>query len=104
NPNDFKNGRHFAAWLGLVPRQFSSGGKTKLGRISKRGDKYIRKLLIHGARSAISRSKNKFDSKSIWALRKVKEIGYNKACVALANKHARIIWNLIAKDEPYCVQ
>ena len=101
NAKDFKNGRHFAAWLGLVPKQYSSGNVQRLGRISKRGNKYIRKLLIHGARAALNRCENKIDKKSISAHKKVHEIGFNKASVALANKDARIIWNLIAKEEPY---
>lgn len=101
NPQLFKNGRCFSAWLGLVPRQASSGGKTKLLGISKRGDSYIRTLMIHGARSAMIAAKKKTDSKSIWIVEKEKKIGHNKAVVALANKNARVIWVMMAKGEEY---
>ena len=95
NAHQFKNGRHLSAYLGLVPKQHSSGGKTKLLGISKRGDCYIRKLLIHGARSVLYRIKNKGDKRSEWILRKKLELGSNKASIALANKNARVIWALI---------
>ncbi len=97
----FKNGRHFSAFLGLVPKQESSGGKTRLLGISKRGDTYIRKLLIHGARSVLYRIEKKEDKRSLW-LKDVKaRRGVNRASVALANKNARILWALIAHQEPY---
>lgn len=101
NPTLFKNGRHFAAFLGLVPRQHSSGGKQHLMGISKRGDKYLRRLLIHGARSVIQRVDNKTDHRSHWLKQLKARRGYNRACVALANKNARIIWALIANDSVY---
>ena len=69
NAQVFKNGRQFAAWLGLTPRQYSTGGKTKLGRISKQGDTYLRKLLVHGARSELNYTPRREDSKSQWAER-----------------------------------
>lgn len=97
----FKNGRQFAAYLGLVPRQHSSGGKTRLLGISKRGDRYIRQLLVHGARAVIRYSENKEDSRSRWIQRIDRERGRNKACVALANKNARVIWALMTKEEEY---
>lgn len=97
----FKNGRAFAAYLGLVPRQHSSGGKSKLGRITKRGDKYIRKLLIHGARAVVRFCELKKDSRSLWIQRIDHERGRNKACVALANKNARIIWAIVAHGTEY---
>jgi len=99
----FKNGRELAAWMGLVPSQHSSGGKNVLLGISKRGDRYIRCLLIHGARSALRSWKNKPRNtpRVIWALRKIEELGFNKACVALANKMARTIWAVLDKDVPY---
>jgi transposase len=97
----FKNGRAFSAYLGLVPRQHSSGGKAKLGRITKRGDKYIRKLLIHGARAVVRFCELKEDSRSLWIKRIDHERGRNKACVALANKNARIIWAMVAHGSEY---
>ena len=101
NTKAFKNGREFASFLGLVPRQNSTGGKQNLLGISKRGDKYIRTLLIHGARSVVCRAPNKFDKRSLW-INKIRETrGYNKACVALANKNARIIWAMLDKNEDY---
>jgi transposase len=104
NPKQFKNGRHFAAFLGLVPRQVSSGGKEKLLGISKRGDVYLRTLLIHGARSALMVADKKTDNRSLW-LQKMKErCGINRTSVALANKNARIIWSLVAHQQEYdCV-
>jgi transposase len=97
----FKNGRQFAAYLGLVPKQHSSGGKTRMQGISKRGDQYIRQLLIHGARAVVRFSENKTDARSIWINRIDNERGRNKACVALANKNARVIWALMARGEEY---
>lgn len=103
DPNVFKNGRHFSAWLGLVPKQYSSGGKEKPLGISKRGDSYIRYLLVHGTRAALRFAALKSDRKSRWATEKAKTIGTHKACVALANKNARIIWAMLAKGEKYRV-
>ena len=97
----FKNGRQFAAYLGLTPRQHSSGGKKRLLGISKRGDKYIRKLLVHGARSVIRFSETKTDIRSLWVKRIDEERGRNKACVALANKNARVIWALMKSGDRY---
>lgn len=97
----FKNGRQFAAYFGLVPRQNSSGGKARLGSITKRGDRYIRQLLIHGARSVIRFNAWKKDPRSLWIDRIDRERGRNKACVALANKNARIIWVLMTRNESY---
>jgi transposase len=97
----FKNGRHLSAFFGLVPRQHSSGNKDRLLGISKRGDTYIRSLLIHGARSAIQASSKKEDKRSKW-IQSVKERrGSNRAAVALANKNARIIWALLANGVEY---
>lgn len=97
----FKNGRHLAAWLGLVPRQHSSGDRHRLLGISKRGDTYLRTLLIHGARSVLRRCETRTDSLGRW-VREVKERrGFNRACVALANKNARILWALMAHNDSY---
>lgn len=101
DPKAFRNGRQFAASLGLVPRQNSSGGKTVLLGISKRGDAYLRTLLIHGARACLRLIGQKRDAKSRWAAQKLEARGYNKTCVALANKHARIIWALMARGTEY---
>ena len=97
----FTNGRHFAAWLGLVPRQHSSGGKARLLGISKRGDPYLQTLLIHGARSVVYRTSQKTDRRSLWIADKQRRLGTSKACVAVANKNARIVWSLIARGEVY---
>jgi transposase len=85
----FKNGRQFAAWLGLVPKQRSSGGRARLIGISKRGDRYLRTLLIYGARAALGKVQRKQDPRSLW-LTKVRERRHpNVVAVALANKNAR---------------
>ena len=88
----YRRGRDVSASLGLVPRQHSSGGKNVLLGISKRGDRYLRSLLIHGARSVVSRAEKKKDRLSRWINRIRETRGHNKASVALANKLARIGW------------
>ena len=98
---DFVNGRHFSAWLGLVPRQHSSGGKTVLLGISKRGNTYLRTLYIHGARAVLRHSATKTDRFSVWAQAVLARRGHNKACVAVANKMARMAWVIMAKGETY---
>jgi len=101
----YRNGRQFAAWLGLVPRQMSSGGKTKLGRISRRGDAYLRSLLVQGARStlqsALRQAPDKADRLQRWIVTLYGRVGYHKTLVAIANKHARAIWAMLARDEAY---
>jgi transposase len=97
----FKNGRQFAAWLGLVPRQDSSGGKERLLGISKRGDTYLRTLLIHGARSVLLHSKRRTDQATGWLADLVVRRNPNIAAVALANKNARVVWALLAHDRRY---
>ena len=98
SPDHFKSGRHFASWLGITPLECSSGQRRWLGRITKRGDKYLRMLIIHGARSALCRAKTlakagkPLNRIQRWALRLEQRVGYNKATVALANKMARICW------------
>src|SRR4051812_5511546 len=101
NGKAFRNGRQLSAWLGLVPRQHSSGDKQRLLGISKRGDPYLRMLLIHGARSVVYRSIGKSDPRNQWIAEKQRKIGTTKTCVAVANKNARIIWALLAKDQTY---
>jgi len=98
--HEFDNGRQFAAWLGLVPRQFSTGGKTRLGHITRRGDPYLRTLLILGARAVMQAATRREDRLSRWALSVRERRGYHRACVAIAAKNARIVWALLAKDEP----
>ena len=97
----FTNGRQMAAFLGLVPRQHSSGGKHVLLGISKRGDRYLRMLLIHGARSACAAAKRKQDARSRWVNAVAQRRGANIAAVALANKNARILWALLAHGDDY---
>lgn len=99
DPGVFRNGRAFSAWLGLVPRHCGTGGKNHLGGISKRGNIYIRSLLIHGARSALLVGQD--TRKGRWAKKLLEKKGTQKTAVALANKTARIIWALMAKKEEY---
>jgi transposase len=97
----FTNGRQLAASLGLTPRQHSSGGKERLLGISKRGDAYLRTLMIHGARSAIRTAKTKDDRVSLWALRVAERSHPNVAAVALANKTARMAWAMLRHGTHY---
>jgi transposase len=98
---DFKNGRHLAAWLGLVPRQHSSGDRRVLMGISKRGSQPLRTLLVHGARSVVRTAVCKDDPLSAWVNGVRARRGFNKATVAVANKNARIIWAVLRHQEPY---
>jgi transposase len=100
NAREFKNGRQLAAWMGLVPRQHSSGGKQNLLGISKRGDTYLRTLLIHGARAVIRFAENKAEPES-WLRKLMARRNKNVAAVALANKNARIVWALLANDRTF---
>jgi transposase len=97
---NFDNGRQFAAWLGLVPKQHSSGGKATLLGMSKRGDAYLRTLLIHGARAVIYRAMQKNDPDS-WLVKLIARRNVNVAAVALANKTARIVWALLAHQREF---
>ena len=101
NAQQFRNGRELSAYLGLVPRQHSSGGKTVLLGITKRGDRYLRTLLIHGARSALRQGKRKGDARSDWAARITAARGLNVAAVAMANKNARVLWALLSRGDRY---
>ena len=99
NPSQFRNGRHMSAWLGLTPREYSSGNKRFLGRISKRGDVYLRTLFVHGARAVLNRAvkqcgtdTGQLHALQHWAVTLKDRVGYNKATIALANKLARICW------------
>lgn len=99
----FKNGRELSAWLGLVPKQHSSGDKTLLQGISKRGDSYLRTLLIHGARAVLQHVTKKTDRNSQWLKDVAARRGHNKACVAQANKTARIVWAVMTHNTTYQV-
>lgn len=101
DPTVFENGRHFAAYLGLVPRQNSSGGKEKLLGISKRGDSYIRSLLIHGGRAVVRYAPKKDDDRSKWICKLHDRAGYNRTAVAIANKNARVAWALVKNVMEY---
>lgn len=98
---EFKNGRHMAAWLGLVPRQHSSGDRRILMGISKRGDQHLRTLLVHGARAVVRTAANKTDPFSGWLNALKERRGMNRATVAVANKNARIIWALLRHGTAY---
>jgi transposase len=103
---DFKNGRRqFAAWQGVVPLQHSSGGHTRLGPITKRGDTYLRGLLIQGARSALQAALTKDPLRRTrlqsWIVQLHARVGYHQTLVAIANKHAGMIWAILAKGEDY---
>jgi len=100
DPKQFSSPRHFAAWLGLVPMQHSTGGKARLGGISKRGDGYIRKLLVHGARGAVHRVRS-HQVKNSWIAQLLEQRPFNVATVALANKTARIAWAIMTYGEQY---
>lgn len=101
DPGHYKNGREFAAFLGLVPRQYSTGGKAKLQGISKRGDTQTRTLLVQGAQAALSRMHKRDDRLSRWACRIKERRGHNVAAVALANKLARICWSLASNNTTF---
>jgi len=102
--SQFRCGRQFAAWLGLTPRQYSTGGKTRLGRITRRGDTYLRGLLVQGARSALQAAMRAAPERrtrlAAWMVDTHQRIGYHKTLVAIANKHARLLWVLLTRDEP----
>lgn len=93
----FKSGAQFGSWLGLVPSQNSSGGKASLGRITRRGDDYLRTLLIQGAKSAVMNAHRRRDRIAQWLVQLVTRVGWQKATVALANKNARVLWAVLSK-------
>ena len=97
----FKNGREFAAWLGLVPHQYSTGGHTRLLGISKRGDRYLRTLLVQGGHTVVQHLGEKQDNRSQWLRALLARRGKHIAVVAVANKNARIIWSLLHRSEGY---
>jgi transposase len=99
NASEFKNGRELAAYLGLVPRHRASGGRTVLLGISKRGDRYLRTLLAPGARAAMRTIERRQAARGVWAAHLILRQGTDVAAVALANKNARVLWELLSKDE-----
>ncbi len=99
--SQFHSGRQLAAWLGLVPRQRSSGGKERLGRISKRGDGYIRRLLVHGARADLRWSKHRKERRSIWQESLLARRPTNVVLVAMAKKTARVVWAMLSRGETF---
>jgi len=105
NAAEFKNGRQFAAWMGLTPTQFGSGGKVSLGRISCRGDRYLRTLLIQGARSSLQRAKTVpveiATAEQLWIVQLASRMSYGKVLVTIANKHARQAWAMLSRGEAY---
>ena len=104
DPHQFHNGRQLAAWLGLTPRQYTTGGTVRLGRITKQGDKYLRMCLIHGARAVLANLREKCDKVSCWLRQLIARRGYKRAVVALAARNARLIWTLLMKQEDYQTQ
>jgi transposase len=98
-----KNGRQLAAWLGLVPREHSTGGTPQLLGMSKRGHISLRKLLVHGARATLRWVETKADERSRWLRALIARRGQNRAAVALANQHARMVWALLAHAQEYRV-
>ena len=105
NAHEFDSGRQLSAWLGLTPGQYSSGGKTRLGRITKAGDGYLRSLLILGARAVLNAAKGKTDGKtdaiSRWAVQVAERRGYWKAVVAIAAKNARMAWAVLSRGDKF---
>lgn len=101
NAKEFNNGRQFAAWIGVVPSQHSTGGRSRLGHISKQGDSYLRGLLFQGARSVLHSAAGHQDRMSRWALELQARRGYNRTLVAIANKNARIAWASLSKNEEF---
>jgi transposase len=97
----FSSGRALAAWIGLVPRQYTTGGKPRLGGIGKRGNQYLRRQLIHGARSVLIRISARSDRRAKWAQELLVRAGHNKALVAIANKTARMAWAVLRSGESY---
>lgn len=97
----FSSGRAVAAWIGLVPRQYTTGGKPRLGGIGKRGNQYLRRQLIHGARSVLIRISARSDRRAKWAQELLVRAGHNKALVAIAYKTARLAWAVLRSGESY---
>ncbi len=97
----FRSGREMAAWIGLVPRQYTTGGKPRLGGIGRRANHYLRRQLIHGARAVVGRLSKHDDRRATWLKALVARRGFNRTIVALANKTARVAWVLLNRKEVY---
>jgi transposase len=100
----FDSAHQFGAWMGLVPSQYSSGGKARLGRITKKGDTYLRTLMIQGAKSLVMSAGKRTDPTSLWLQQLIKRVGWQKACVAMANKNARILWAVMTRQAGFDAQ
>jgi len=101
DPHGFKNGRQFAAWVGITPKQYASGDTIHMGSITKRGNQTLRKMLIHGARAVLNWCEQKNDKLSLWLQQLKQRMTGNRAVVALANKLARIIWAVLASNTEF---
>ena len=101
DPEQFRSGRQFAAWLGLTPQQHSTGGKTRLGGISKQGDRYLRRLLVIGATAVMRHTKDKPTPMANWIRKLMEKKPFRVVSVALANKLARIAWVVLTRKEAY---
>jgi transposase len=101
NVRQFRSGRELAAWIGLVPRQYSTGGKSQLGGVGRRANHYLRRQLVHGARAVALRLATKTDPRSRWFQAVIDRRGFNKGIVAMANKTARIAWAMLTREEDY---
>jgi transposase len=97
----FNSAREFAVWMGLTPKQTASGDNSRMGGITKRGDRYLRKQLVHGSRAILPRCKDKDDALKVWGQQILLRKGYNKASVAMAHRLARLIWTLLQKQQHY---
>ncbi len=97
----FNNPREFAVWLGLTPQQYASGNTSRMGGITKRGDRYLRKQLVHGARTVVCHAKKKTDQLNLWANKLRDKKSFNKTVVAMAHRLARLIWILLQRQEEY---
>ena len=103
NGSDLKSSRQFSAWLGLVPGQYSSGGKARLGHITKAGDPYLRTLLVMGARSLLMKAAGHSDPVSRWAIKLKERRGFGRAVVAIAAKNARMCWAALRLGDTFKV-
>ncbi len=101
NGHEFKSGRQLSPWLGLVPGQYSSGGKTRLGRITKAGDAYLRSLPVMGARAVLNAAKGKSASVSRWAVQLAEHRGYWRAILAIVAKNARMAWAVLGRGDRF---
>jgi transposase len=97
----FRSGRDLAAWIGLVPRQYTTGGKPKLGGIGRRANHYLRRQIVHGARAVMSQAGRRSDPRAEWMKGVAARRGFNRAVIAVANKMARAAWAMLVREETY---